>query len=411
MDKTGAIVEESYSPGVEDGYPTTTSPNHTAEGRELSPIPCRLSKRAIGLSSRTAPCSPLRSNPLLFTKDRALDRALDIASASPMSSPPPLESNPPPLRRKPAFSFLKRKRSAQEESANEPLSDTTHNVVKLPRSAKKPRLTQMQIDLGGEKRLTCSCGMEYIPSNKEDSLLHRDFHSMTVRGVPLGKGFLKEGGSGRIYAERRKAGEAIVVVDRSSSAGAQKKVRNVLEFVNTELSSADLNEVELWEGIGPSDPLCNRKIGKKRKSKSSERELETKGARFKAFLRIDGDRCVGFCLAEKISSAYRVSSPHAERDRRESSNSALKSSSISHSTAADVALLGISRIWTSKSHRSRGIATELLESARACFFYGMEVPKELVAFSQPTESGCRLAVRWFEAESGWHVYSEEQRSS
>ena len=82
-------------------------------------------------------------------------------------------------------------------------------------------------------------------------------------------------------------------------------------------------------------------------------------------------------------------------------------------------LLGISRIWVSKSHRRKGIATRLLDSARAHFFYGFRVPKKMVAFSQPTESGRQLAEKWFGAVAlekrtdgssegdGWHVYAEQ----
>jgi len=35
------------------------------------------------------------------------------------------------------------------------------------------------------------------------------------------------------------------------------------------------------------------------------------------------------------------------------------------------------------------------------------VPKDLVAFSQPTDTGGQLAKRWFEAETGWHVYKRD----
>jgi len=34
----------------------------------------------------------------------------------------------------------------------------------------------------------------------------------------------------------------------------------------------------------------------------------------------------------------------------------------------------------------------------------VEVPKGMVAFSQPTESGARLAREWFGMQSGWSVY-------
>jgi N-acetyltransferase len=82
-----------------------------------------------------------------------------------------------------------------------------------------------------------------------------------------------------------------------------------------------------------------------------------------------------------------------------------ESSSISVGTVAEPAMLGISRIWTSNLFRKHGIATKLLEVARSQFLYGMTIKKEQVAFSQPTESGGRLAKKWFGQREGWHVYT------
>lgn len=407
MGETGVVIIEDicspgYSPEREDRDDLSLS-THQAQSREISPAPCRLSQSS---TSNTRTSSPLRSDPL-FSSDNGKHGS---ALASPMSSPPPKESNSPPPKHEPTFRFLKRKRAAREDCTNEPLSDTTSNMVKIPGPTKQGRLKQMQIDLGVELRRTCTCGMEYIPSNKEDSELHLKFHQMNARGVSVGKGFLRKTGLGKIVPKHGSwnAGEATVMVDFKSSATAKNKARKVLELVNTELSAAALGEEQLWGGMQSSNPATKRSVGKKRKAEASIDEPETRGDRFKAFLRIEGDHCVGFCLAEKISVAYRVCDPQAEKNGIASSGPALTSSSISHSTTSDVALLGISRIWTSKANRECGIAMSLLECARNSFFYGMEVPKELMAFSQPTESGGRLAARYFGTESGWHVYSEAQ---
>lgn len=406
MGETGVVVIEEictpgYSPEREDRDDLSLS-THQAQSREISPAPSRVSQS----TANTRPSSPLKSDPPFSSDNGKHDSAL----ASPMSSPPPKESNSPIPKHEPAFRFLKRKRAAREDCTNEPLSDTTTNMVKIPGPTKKGRLKQMQIDLGVELRRTCTCGMEYIPSNKEDSELHSKFHQMNARGVSVGKGFLKRAGLGKIVPKHGSwnAGETTVMVDFKSSATAKNKARKVLELVNTELSAADLGEEQLWGGIQSSNPATKRPVGKKRKAEASTVEPEKRGDRFKAFLRIEGDHCIGFCLAEKISVAYRVSDLQAKKHGIGISSPALQSSSISHTTASDVALLGILRIWTSKANRKCGIATNLLECARNSFFYGMEVPKELMAFSQPTESGGRLAVRYFGIESGWHVYSEEQ---
>ena len=89
--------------------------------------------------------------------------------------------------------------------------------------------------------------------------------------------------------------------------------------------------------------------------------------RFKAFLYLVDERCVGLCLAERIHCSAKVlpASSSAAKDKEgveippsnaitiapRSTDDAVRSSSISVSTAKDAALLGISRIWTSKSYR------------------------------------------------------------
>lgn len=407
MGETGvAVIEDicspDYLPEREDRDDLTLS-THQARTREISPAPSRLSQWSI---SNTRLLSPLRSDPLFSSDNGKHDSEL----ASSISSPPPKDPNSPSPKHEPAFRFLKRKRATREDCTKKPLSDTTSNMVKIPGPTKKRCLKQMQIDLGVEMRRTCACGMEYIPSNNEDSELHLKFHQMNIGGVSMGKRFLQKTGLGKIVPKHGSwnAGEATVMVDIKSSAMAKNKAKKVLELVNTELSAADPGEKQLWGVMQSSNPATKRLVGKKRKAGASIDEPETRGDRYKAFLRIEGDHCVGFCLAEKISVAYRVSEHNAKKHGIGSFGPALKSSSISHSTASDVALLGISRIWTSKANRKCGIATSLLECARNSFFYGMEVPKELVAFSQPTESGGRLAARYFGTESGWHVYSEEQ---
>ncbi|XP_063388331.1 N-acetyltransferase eco [Cydia fagiglandana] len=55
---------------------------------------------------------------------------------------------------------------------------------------------------------------------------------------------------------------------------------------------------------------------------------------------------------------------------------------------------GISRIWTHASFRRRGVASRLLDCARASFLYGAAVSKRDVAFSAPTAAGKALATKY-----------------
>ncbi|KAL8746643.1 MAG: hypothetical protein Q9190_001365 [Brigantiaea leucoxantha] len=356
-------------------------------------------------SSSTAPSSPQPSDPACFSDPVP---GTDRSSESPPSSPPPALPPPAVVSKKPAFSFLKRKRPTQEDEASsplqKPLADLPPNIQRTARPGKRTRMTQMQIDLGGEVRKACKiCGMEYIPSNREDLALHRDFHSMNVDGVNMGKAFQRDYGLKRVSPANvhwLEEGVEILLVDRRSPLAVKNKVKKVLEIVKVDLSAAEIEDKQLWAGLeqAPERTVTTRKA----KGDMSDKKAD----RFKAFLYLKGDQCVGFCLAEKITKAHRVMDTETKDNTEETTVPLSRSSSISISPDVDVALLGISRIWTSKSHRGEGIARELLETARSNFFYGLEVPKDLVAFSQPTESGGRLARKWYNQTAGWHVYRE-----
>ena len=401
MDVTGTVVEEnvkSYLYAEEPAKKHALCEMSVAAKEHVETRPD--ASREEPASSVTAPSSPPAAENALFSSD-ALQDDSELSSAP--SSPPRLPS-PIPASRKPAFSFLKRKRPAFDDgSASEPLSDITPNVRKLPRLAKKP-LTQMQIDLGGEVRRTCrTCGMEYIPSVKEDAALHNKYCALNVRGVDMGKAFVKDDSVKRIRSERAREEERemVVTVDRKSSIAARNRTRKVLDLVNAELSATDIDDEHLWGALNPEQKVIETRKG-------SSEGGDRRGDRFKVFLYLVHDRCVGLCLAEKISSAFGVINGCAAGKEDIKVIKTSKSSSISVSTSADIALLGISRIWTSKTYRGKGLAIDLLECARHHFFYGVEAPKDLVAFSQPTESGGRLAERWFGAETGWHVYRGDE---
>ena len=388
MDTNGRVVEENFD----------------SKTIYEAPVPAVAEEQAC---SSTAPSSPQPAESGLFSDNAPINT--DQNPQSPPSSPPCRLPSPGPATRKPAFSFLKRKRWAHDSvsprSTKEPLSDIDHNPRKVPRRAKQPTLTQTQIDLGGETRKTCrTCRMEYIPSNGEDAELHKNFHAMNIGGVDLGKAFLKEGGIKKIPTSRVSEVEAMVVVDRRNTLAVRNKVKKVLGVVNAELSAAEIQNAQLWGGLPPnaSNPL--KRVIETRNARNDGPDKRT--VRFKVFLYLVGDKCVGFCLAERIIAAYQVIDAH-DKDETSKAISTARSSSITTSTTADAALVGISRIWISKSYRGKGIALELLDCARSNFFYGMEVPKDLIAFSQPTDSGGQLAKRWFEAETGWHVYKAD----
>ncbi|EER24361.1 hypothetical protein CPC735_057310 [Coccidioides posadasii C735 delta SOWgp] len=355
---------------------------------------------AIRESSAAVLSSPSRRNSVSFSED-----VLDDLSTPP-SSPPALQLTPPPANtRKPTFTFLKRKRSTPSISAGgTPLAEVNSNSF-LPSSTdpqkkkqrqqqshQPPVLKQMQLDLGGEIRKTCSgCGMEYVPSSPEDMALHKKFHDMNSNGIDLGKAFVRANASRWVYEAARFDEGYVVIIDRKSSLPAKNQAKRVLEVVNKELSSPEIEDSILWSQI--DTPKQFRKNG-------SKEEVD----RFKVFLHMKDSKCVGLCLTERIWESHLV-----KRDGEKpvkGSGERFDGSSITLSQEKQPASVGISRVWTSSSSRRKGIAMDLLDCVVGNYFYGIEIPKSQVAFSQPTESGCRLMEAFFGPDEPWYVYKE-----
>lgn len=384
MDSSGVAIEQILDPDENQ----TTASSIQPDGPDIE------------ASSSTIPSSPLPKDAQIFSDDALLD--IDSDLSSPPSSPPvplPLSSLP---AHKAAFSFLKRKRSVPSEHG--PLAIIEHNARIIPKAMKRADMKQTQIDLGGELRKTCKeCGMEYIPSVSQDAALHKDFHNLNQKGVEVGKALMKDAGTKLVLPKGKqlKGDEAIIVIDRRSSLGSRNKVKKILEVVNSELSATEIDDAHLWGSVAPTSRVIPTR-------KSSSEGIDKGSVRFKAFVYLVGDRSVGLCLVEKLSSANRVVDSSNVQAKEKNNPAHAHSSSILVSDRKDVALLGVSRIWTSRSHRRQGIAETLLDCARRHFYYGMEVTKDLIAFSQPTDSGGKLAREWFGAYSGWHVYRDKE---
>ncbi|KAI9837804.1 MAG: hypothetical protein M1819_006738 [Sarea resinae] len=366
-------------------------------------------------SSSTTSSSPPPKASAIFSSDAVATED----DETPPSSPPQHAIPPPRKVRRPRGLMSRRKHTttttanALPNQVRSPLGGASGNATttKPTPSRKKVRLTQMQIDLGGDVRKACkTCGMDYVPSNAEDAALHKKFHAINTGGVDFGK-LLGTGRSGvrKVWESSRAGGEGagfVMVVDRASPAAYKQRTRQVLEVVNTELSAVAINH-ERWTRVGGKTSAGNtsRDVPDHGNNSSAQTTLD-KEDRFQVYLYIEGEKCIGLCLAESISEAFKVTKDESGPSLPVSAAAPSRSSSISVSRHADPALLGISRIWTSHSHRRKGIGITLLDCVRNSFIYAMQIPKDMVAFSQPTESGGRLAEKWFGATTGWHVYME-----
>ena len=319
----------------------------------------------------------------------------------------------------------------QQDLERTPVARPTIQIPKA-QAPPKQKLVQSVLDLGQSLvPATCpQCQMSYMPSVPEDTQLHNMYHNRDNSGIELGKPFLKS--AMRWCYQVPQIPGSVIVVDRKMAIPSRRTVQRVLEIVNKELGSVEIKEDELWSQRVPDG--------------EDEEAGGRKADRFKAFMHIIDDKCVAICLAERITKAHRVlpgetatseslplngnfglnrpASPAPTESNDEdttkissqrpqiptpvaSPTSSSPSSSISISERTYPAVVGVSRIWTSKAFRHKGIANNLLECVLNQFIYGMELEPQQVAFSQPTESGAALARTWFGERDGWAVYRED----
>lgn len=103
-------------------------------------------------------------------------------------------------------------------------------------------------------------------------------------------------------------------------------------------------------------------------------------------------------LAEHIEKAYDLLTP-ATAFRNETKSPKVISTDIlafalERSTIAHRAVLGIYQMWVHEQFRGLGIASMLVDAARAKMVFGYTVPVHELAFSSPTEWGVRFAQRY-----------------
>ena len=279
--------------------------------------------------------------------------------------------------------------------------------------------------------------MEYIASSDEDRKLHDKYHKQNAEGYDVGKEFLSKAREGCVFETSRK-GDAIAAVDGHDNIWRRKRARAALDVVQRELGAVDIPDKQLW------DP-CSQHLPK-----------ESNMSRHTVHMYVRQSKCIGLLLVEHIIEANKVLQPAAKRPSSEDVPPKAKMSALERlrekralqqeseaepqpiqlSAKYSPASLGISRIWTSPSHRGQGIAKSLLDralehhNARAAHHsraneatvdpsnvssdstsqtpsrrHMEHITKDHVAFSQPTEAGAKLARKWTGKKYGWLVYS------
>ncbi|CCE66093.1 hypothetical protein TPHA_0O01240 [Tetrapisispora phaffii CBS 4417] len=214
------------------------------------------------------------------------------------------------------------------------------------------------------------CGMLYSINSIPDIDSHKTYHTMHLSGHKWAKtwGSYIEGpklidqkitpptssstSNDSTYTSDLQSKNEYVVVVRPQFPKEVKAASELMSVVNDELN-APHNENDFWATV------------------------DGKG---KLFLYIKDDRAVGAISVEPIDSTRSRWMVYENKSIIDHIRPHFK--------------VGISRIWVCKEHRSQGIAVKLLEAARTNMNPSRTMQRWELAWSQPTESGGKLASKY-----------------
>ena len=267
------------------------------------------------------------------------------------------------------------------------------DMPSAPSSKKRPSHgEQTYLDLGQRSfgRMTeCrECGFMYTEGEPTDEAAHRKHHRKSHQGIRI-RGALA---TLRVVSNRDD-GRNIILLLPSDGAEAVRKLHEVRAALELSLGGcssslrASSQSDDAAAAAAPPLPPCQ-----------------------KAFLCIESQtgRLCGAALAEAVSSAYRAVPPEPnveDGEEAEEEGSADptdffrgRASVLRHDSVACEAMCGISHIWVDGRDRRCGVARALLDEVRRHYVTGFDVPRDKLAFSQPTALGRRLAASYSTTE-------------
>lgn len=237
-------------------------------------------------------------------------------------------------------------------------------------SGGKPKYIQSTLVLGtkyGSKIIRCTeCGMTYSKQSHHDILIHTKFHELSIKGKKWSK---KWGQEVCVHEPEANLTPALsqdnfspendkIVMIRPNHSNEVNATLEIMALVNNELN-APHDENKFWS------------------------EQENLG---KAFVYVKDGKAVGAVTMEILANNRGRWMIYKNKIIVQNSRPQFK--------------LGISRIWVCKSQRLRGIARKLLDTARQNTIRGEIVPKQLVAWSQPSDNGGKMALRYNSVKHG-----------
>lgn len=247
------------------------------------------------------------------------------------------------------------------------LNGLSPEASSVKRQASKKSGQQVFLDFGQKhfERKTCSkCGMMYAPGVESDESAHKTFcrranhelGALAEAGLPP-KSLRTEWIRTRFQDDK----ECVVLLPRGGQALKSTLVKFVHEYkervIDPEMGFAD--SIEGWV----DSPMRWNLIY------------------------IADNKIAGLLTLERVSQKQH--------------------SWINLSSASLKPALGVLQIWVSPSFRRKNIARRMLDCGRAHCIYGFLVPRQSIAFSQPTSEGRAFAAAYtgVDSESDVCVYS------
>ncbi|KAL0129590.1 hypothetical protein PUN28_001691 [Cardiocondyla obscurior] len=242
-----------------------------------------------------------------------------------------------------------------EETSNVNSKKTSKNM-KWQLSTKGGGADDQYVLDAGQKRfgaIQClECNVVYEVGNAEDENAHLNYHN-SIRILKF-QGWKNE----RIILEDPFTSSKIILIEPRDSKQHWKKVLEILAVVDRDLGLSDMNISD----------------------------YQTK----KIYLYVREKNVLGVLVAEHLEKAFRMIPELIDLNCCTVENTPTK--------------CGVNVVWTAMSHRRQGIATKLVDTLRANFFYGYVMSLDDIAFSVPTPSGKIFAEKYTKTKN-FKVYN------
>ncbi|GMM34748.1 Eco1 protein [Saccharomycopsis crataegensis] len=382
--KENIIEQEQSAPdnkNLKDSKKKTTTPpltENTLQGFEVPNTPPSSARFTVSeiITPITSPTPSTRS---------ANSRKLDSISSQPE------EDTHSPVQQKNDKGDMNEISSGEEnkDEKSDPAINNGDSLIKDKKiffsrnSSKAMGQTFLNFPKMQPKKITCKeCFMSYMPSIKEDTVLHTHYHNRYINGLSWSDSWGRKVNR-KIFPPKLRAVMKNSLAQRDGyirevkfdKKNEVKMILTLLKMINNELNA-------------PDDWLS--RIFGENADNYDEASVKKAASSGKVFVYIYNRKIIGFVSFEKLD--IERTGPKLMDVATQEVISLNKNSALSQKLPK--ALYGISRIFVLKNFRRNKIALILLYTSLCELVYGMTLKKYELSWSQPSFSGLNLAKKF-----------------